>query len=178
MKKLLSMAIAMAMVFSILTIAPVVQAEKSTIAKAVVKTPKPTVKPTPTPAPKVKTPVLKKLKKVGKFTIFAGTTTPKAHIRILVAGKIVASGLADKKGLFSIKVESKKLKKEAVVYAYVIVKGKIVKSASRKVQVGVVVISPTPTPAPTPAPTPEITPEPVETPTPAPVETPTPAPVG
>ena len=171
MKKLLSMLVAMAMVFSIVTVLPASAKSPSPKAKVVVKTPKPTVAPTPKPTPKVKAPVVKPVKKVGKFTIFTGTTTPKAHVRILVGTKIVAAGLANKLGFFSIKVESKKLKKEAVVYAYIIVKGKIVKSALRKVSCAVVVITPTPTPAPT------ATPEPIATATPEPVATATPEPV-
>ncbi|MEI6131206.1 MAG: hypothetical protein WCQ41_00075 [Bacillota bacterium] len=173
MKKLLATIVAISMVIGMITVTSTISAG-AVGPKVTPKPPKATMAPTPTPAPKVNIPVVKPPKKFGAFTIFAGTTSPKAHVRILVLGKIVASGQANAKGVFSIKVITKKLKKEAVVYAYIVVKGKIIKSAARKVVVGVVVTPPpTPTPAPTAAPTPAPTPEPTPVPTAEPTMVPT-----
>lgn len=173
MKKALALLVAVSLVFGAMT---VTLADKKTPAPT--KTPKVTVAstatpaPTVTPAPKVKTPTVKATKS-GKFVIFSGTTTVKAHVRILVNNKIVAAGQADSKGKYSIKVEAKKLTKEAVVFAYIIVKGKVEKSAAKKV---VVPVTPSPTATPAPSATVAPTVAPTATATPAPSATATPAP--
>lgn len=163
MKKILALMVAAAMVFSIATV--------SLAAPKKEETKKPTkseqkAKATKVKKPSVKKPSVKKPSKSGKFVVFQGTTTAKAHIRILVGKKTVAAGLADKKGNFKIKVLASKLKSEVTIYAYTKVKGKIQKSDSRRVAVPVTLL---PQPEPTPEPTvvPEPTVAPVETPIPA-----------
>ncbi|MEI6602408.1 MAG: hypothetical protein WCL54_02865 [Clostridia bacterium] len=129
--------------------------------------PRPTLDPNATPRPH---PVL-------VFTVFSGTTTAKAFVRVVVGKKVIAQKRADKDGKFSIKVLAKRIKGEAKVVAFVLTKVK--KHHMKKVYVDVTLdgpatSEPTPTPEITPEPTPEVTPTSEVTPEPIPEITPEP----
>lgn len=168
MKKALALLVVVSLIFGAMTV--VFADKRGSDENRDHNTPKVTVtpkaSPTVTPESKEKKHSCK-TKKIGKFTYFTGTTTAKAHLRILVSGKTVAAGLADSKGNFSIKVETKKLKGTATVYAYIVVRTEVP-----------VVLAPSATPAPsaTVVPTTTATPVPSATATPAPSATATPAP--
>jgi len=124
--------------------------------------PRPTIDPNATPKP------------TPSFTVFEGTTTAKAFVRISVGKKTLALHKAKKDGTFSIKVSTKKIKGEVKVEAFILTK---VKKHHWKKEFVVVTLT-TPAPVVTPEPTPVVTPEPVPevTPEPAPEVTPEPVP--
>ncbi len=83
--------------------------------KAAIPTPK------PVPTPSVKTPVAVKIKttSITKSTVkIIGTTSPKAHVRMVINKKIKASALANTKGAFTLKCSLKSYKKGQVIYFY------------------------------------------------------------
>ncbi|MEI6131661.1 MAG: hypothetical protein WCQ41_02390 [Bacillota bacterium] len=106
---------------------------------------------------------------VKSFTIFAGTTTAKAFVRVMVGKKMVAMRKAKADGSFSIKVWDKKLKGVAKVDAFILKKMK--KHRMMRVFVDVTLTSPIPTSDPTPVPDPTPTPVPNSGPVPTPEPT-------